>query len=187
MSRFGAAAIAVSRSPTSCSRWALTLSGTSSCTSAGARAGVLDADDDGQLLVADPDARGGVLGDVAVAGDDHDHGLADVVDLVLGQAVAGAGVGHRGVRDEHRERLGDPAGEVVPGVDGLDAVDLPGVVDVDVDDPGVGVRAAHEGRRERAVAEVVEVAAVAGEQPGVLAALHLLAELPGAHRPTPPS
>ena len=30
--------------------------------------------------------------------------------------------------------------------------------------------------------EVVQVATVAGEQPGVLAALHLLAELAGAHR-----
>ena len=81
----------------------------------------------------------------------------------------------------------DPAGEVLPGVDRLDAVDLPRVVDVDVDDAGVGVRAADEGGREGAVAEVVEVAAVAGEQARVLAALDLLAELPGAHRAAPPS
>jgi hypothetical protein len=60
-------------------------------------------------------------------------------------------------------------------------------VDVDVDDAGVGVRAADEGGREGAVAEVVEVAAVAGEQARVLAALHLLAELAGAHRAAPPS
>ena len=153
----------------------------------GAGAGVVDADDDGQLLVGDLDARDGVLGHVPVAGDDHDDGLADVVDLVLGQAVAGAGVGERGVGDEHRQRLGDPAGQVLPGVDGLDAVDLPRVVDVDVDDPRVGVRAAHEGGGEGVVAEVVEVAAVAGEQAGVLATLHLLAELARAHRPAPPS
>ena len=150
-------------------------------------AGLLDADDDGQLLVGDADALGGVLGEVAVARDDHDDGLADVVDLVLGQAVAGAGVGERRVGDEHRQRLGHPAGEVLPRVDRLDAVDLPRVVDVDVDDAGVGVRAADEGRREGAAAEVVEVAAVAGEQARVLAPLDLLAELPGAHRAAPPS
>ena len=105
---------------------------------------LVDADDHGQLLVGDPDPLGGVLGDVAVAGHDHDDGLADVVDLVAGQGVAGARVGERRVRDQQGQRLGDPAGQVVPGVDRHDAVDVERVGDVDVDDPGVGVRAAHE-------------------------------------------
>ena len=161
------------------------MSGTSSWTSTPASRAFSMPDDDRQRLVAHPDPRRGVLGEVAVAGDDHDDGLADVVDLVLGQAVADARVGERGVRDEDGQRLGDPAGEVLPGVDRLDALDLPRVVDVDVDDPGVGVRAADERGLERAAAEVVEVAAVAGEQAGVLAALDLLAELAGAHRACP--
>ena len=60
----------------------------------------------GSCSYVDADALGGVLGDVAVAGDDHDDGLADVVDLVLGQAVAGARVGEGRVGDEHGKRLG---------------------------------------------------------------------------------
>ena len=149
-----------------------------------AGAGRLDPHDDGQLLVQDPDPPRRVLGDVAVPRDDHDDRLADVVDLVLRKGVAGAGVGQRGVGDEHGQGLGDPAGQVVPRVDRLDAVDLPGVADLDVDDARVGVRAAHERRGQCAVPEVVEVATVAGEQSWVLAALHPLAELPGAHRAT---
>ena len=54
--------------------------GTSSWTSTSAGAGLLQTHDDGQLLVVDPDPLAGVLGDVAVGRDDHDDGLADVVD-----------------------------------------------------------------------------------------------------------
>ncbi len=39
-------------------------------------AGPLQTHDDGQLLVVDPDPLAGVLGDVAVGRDHHDHGLA---------------------------------------------------------------------------------------------------------------
>ena len=111
----------------------------------------------------------------------RDRYLADVVDLVLGETPSGAGVGEPRVGDQHGEGLGHPAVEVLPGVDGLDPVNLPRVVDVDVGDAGMGVGAAHEGGGEGAGAEVVEEAPVAREQARVLAALHALAELPGAH------
>ncbi len=145
------------------------------------RARRVDADHDGQLFVGHPDALGGVLGDVPVTGDHHDDGLADVVHLVLGQGVARAGVGEGRVGDEDGKRLRGALREVLPRVDPLDAVDLPRVVDVDVGDPGVGVRAADEGGRQGIVAEVVEIAAVTREEPGVLTALDPLAELAGAH------
>ncbi len=51
--------------------------------------------------------------------------------------------------------------------------------------PRVRVRAAHEGDLERVVAEVVEVAAVARDQPRVLDALDRLADHPGGHESTP--
>ena len=111
----------------------------------------------------------------------------DVVDLVLGEAVPRAGVGHRGVRDEDGQRLGDAAVEVLPGVDRLDALELPRVGDVDVDDPGVGVRAADEGGLQRAPTEVVEVAALPGEQARVLPALDALADLARRHDDSPRS
>ena len=133
-------------------------------------AGGLDADDDGQLLVGDADALAGVLGDVAVGRDDHDDRLADVVDLVLGEGVAGAAVGQRRVRDEQGQRLADPAGEVLVDVDADDALDVDRVGRVDVDDAGVRVRAAHERGGEGVVPEVVEVAAAAGDEARVLLA-----------------
>ncbi len=136
----------------------------------GAVARPLDADDRGQRLVVDPDPLAGVLGEVAVAGDHHHDGLADVVDLVLGQRVRGARVGERRVRDQHGQRLAHPTREVLVGVDGHEAVDVQRVAHVDVDDAGMGVRAAHEGRGQGAMAEVVEVAAPAGDQTRVLLA-----------------
>ena len=67
-------------------------------------------------------------------------------------------------------------GEVLVGVDADDALDVERVGDVDVDDAGVGVRAADEGRGEGVVAEVVEVAAAAGDEARVLLALDRRAE-----------
>ena len=91
-----------------CSMWAATLSGTSSCTSGARRARAASMPTTGQELVLDDDRLAGVLGDVAVGRDHHDDGLADVVDLVLGQRVAGAAGVQRRVRDEQRQRLADP-------------------------------------------------------------------------------
>ena len=51
---------------------------------------VVDADHRREHVVGDDDPLGGVLGEVAVPRDHHHDGLADVVDLVAGQRVAGA-------------------------------------------------------------------------------------------------
>ena len=60
--------------------------------------------------------------------------------------------------------------------------ELPVVVGVDADDPGVRVRAAHErGGQGGGAADVVEVAALADDQPGVLAPADRLAEQLGGH------
>lgn len=137
---------------------------------------LLHADHRLEDLVVDPDERAGVLGEVAVAGDDHHDGLADVPDDLAGQRVRGAAVGERRVRDEQRQRLGERAGEVLPGVDRHQPVDLDGGRDVDVADPGVGVRGPDERRLQRPGSQVVDVAALTGQQPGVLAAPDRFAE-----------
>ncbi len=136
-----------------------------------AGAGLLQTHHDRQLLVVDPDPLAGVLGDVAVGRDDHDHGLAHVVDQLGRQAVAGHRVGQRRVRDQQRQAVGHLAVQVLVRVDRDDALDVERVGHVDVEDAGVGVGAPHERRGERVVAEVVEVAAVAGQQARVLLAL----------------
>ncbi len=142
---------------------------------------VLDPDDDGQLLVAHPDPLARVLGDVAVGRDDHDDGLTDVVDLVLGQGVTGAPVGERRVGDEQRQRLAHLPGQVLVHVDRDDPVDVDRVVGVDLEDSRVGMRAAHESGCESVVPEVVEVAAAAGDEAGVLLAPDRRAEHLGGH------
>ncbi len=115
----------------------------------GARlSGRVDADHGGQRLVADGDQLGGILGDVAIGGDDHHHGLADVVDLVLRQRVRRPAAGQRRVRDQQRQRPRQPARQILVGVDRDQAVHVQRRAHVDVDDPGVRVRAAHERRRQ---------------------------------------
>ena len=96
--------------------------------------------DDGlQRLVAHLDPADGVLGDVAVVGDDEGHRLARVVHLVAGQGVLRPAVGERRVRDQQGQRVGHRAGEVVVGPDQVDAVEVEHGRDVDVDDAGMGV------------------------------------------------
>ena len=88
------------------------------------RRGVLDVGDDRQRLVVDDDRARRVLGDVAVARDDHRDRLADVADLVARQRVLRAPVGDRLVRDDQRQRLRELPVEVLVGVDRVDAVDV---------------------------------------------------------------
>ena len=92
------------------------------------------------------------------------------------------------VRDQQRQRpvhraalRGGVGGEVLVGVDRDDPLERQRPGDVDVDHLGVRVRAAHEGDRERVLAEVVEVAALAAQQPGVLDAGDGSAHLPRRH------
>ena len=73
--------------------------------------------------------------------------------------------------------------EVLVGVDGVDAVDVERAGDVDVDDPRVRVVGADERRVRGVRLEVVGVAALADEQPVVLAPLDALAEQSRRHAP----
>jgi hypothetical protein len=153
----------------------------------GRSAGGLDADHRRQELVADPDPVDGVLGDVAVLGDHERDRLADVVDLVPGERELGAAVGECGVRDQQGQRVGHHAVEVVVRPDGVHAVEVEDVRDVDVEDPGVGVRRAEDGGVQggRPDEHVVDVAAATAEEALVLDARHLLAEELRGHEAPP--
>jgi hypothetical protein len=135
-------------------------------------AGRGDTDDGREDVIGDDDAVADVLRDIAVAGDDHYHRLTDVVDLLADQGITRARRVQRGVRDEQRQRLGHPPRQILPGVDGDQAVDVQGRGHVDVDDAGVGVRAPDERGGDRALVDVVGIAAAAGHQAQILAALH---------------
>ena len=144
----------------------------------------LDPDHRRQQLVVDPDPGDGVLGDVAVVGHHEGDRLADVVDLVAGQRELGAAVGQRRVRDQ--QGSGSAIGPVrsswvqtrwTPSTSSTAG-------DVDVDDPGVGVRRPQHGRVQDVLADgdVVDVAALAAQEALVLDPLDPLAEHPRGHR-----
>ena len=111
-------------SPTSWTRCAATLPGTSSCTSAAPSRACATPTTAGSVSYVTRIRSATSSATYRSRRDDHDDRLADVVHLVAGQRVAGAAVGERGVRDEQRQRLGDPGAvlgvggrEVLVGVD----------------------------------------------------------------------
>ena len=122
------------------------------------RAGSVDTDDRGERFIVDPDPGAGVLGKVAVAGDHQDDGLPDVFDDPVGQRVASARPREAGVRDEEGESIAHPLRQILIREDRDQAVDLKCPAQVNVEDAGVGMRAAHEGGRVGACAQVVEEA-----------------------------
>jgi hypothetical protein len=122
-------------------------------------------DDRGQVLVLDVDELEGVAGGVAVLGDDEGDLLALEAHLVGGQH--GHGVGRQGRCPGEVESL-----EVLAGDDGEHLRVREGLGGVDGDDPGVRQRRA----QDRAVQhpgqhDVVEVAALAADEPRILLAL----------------
>ncbi len=149
-------------------------------------AGGVDADDRGQRLVVDPDPVERVLGDVAVVGDHEGDGLTDVVDLVATASACwvrpwvsvGCGIS-RG------NGSAIAPGQVVVGPDQVHAVEVEHLVDLDVDDPRVGVRRAEHGGVQgagvRTGEHVVDVPSLSAQQPLVLDAGHLGAEQLGGH------
>ena len=174
---WSAFASAASTSPCSSVTRPSTLSGRSECTSgASGAAARLEVGRHRQRLVLDADALRGILGHVAVAGDDHRDRLADVAHLVARERVLRAAGDDRLVRDDQRQRLGEAAVEVVERVDGVDALDVERARYVDVADARMRVLRAQEGGVSGVRREVVGVAAVAGQQPLVLPALDALAE-----------
>jgi hypothetical protein len=143
----------------------------------------VQAHDGRQEVVGHPDPPDGVLGDVAVVGDDERDRLSEVVDLVLGQGVLGAAVGEVRMRDQQRQRLRHRPGEVVMRPDHVHTFDVEDVGDVDVDDPCMGVWRAEDRRVQHVVPgqHVVDVAALAPQEALVLDARDRLAEQLGAH------
>jgi hypothetical protein len=124
-----------------------------------------------QHLVVDVDQLGGVLGDVPGLGHDDDHRLAHEVHSLGWQRIPRHVLQQR-VGDLGRDRL-DQLGKVSAGPDADDARKLRGLLGVDGTDPRRCVGAAHERRLVGAgQLEVVEVAALTGDQPAVLAAGH---------------
>lgn len=118
-----------------------------------------------------------VLGQVAVLGEDDGDGLADVEDLLPGEQ------GHGGHPDQRVQEFGEArrgaqfflveqrgqVRHVVAGPHGDDAGCGQGRGHIDRFDTGVGVRAAQEGGLDGAgKGDVVDVAAVAAQQPVVL-------------------
>ena len=105
---------------TSCTRCAPTLPGTSVVDQVLARAAASSIPTTGLSgSYSTSISAHGVLGEVAVAGDDHDHRLADVADDVLGQRVRGAAVGAApGAGSAAAAARPTAPGQVLPGVDG---------------------------------------------------------------------
>ncbi len=132
-----------------------------------------------ERLVVDLDELGCVLREVAVARDHQRDGVAHEAHVVAcerderragGRAVEQ----HRG---QHRHR--DVVVEVVAGEHRDHPLGRACGVDVDAGDAGPGVVAAQEVRVQRAGHDdVVGVAAVAGEQPGIFLADDRLADEP---------
>jgi hypothetical protein len=136
-----------------------------------------------QHLVVDHHRRGGILGEIAVVGDDHRDCLADIADFVAGERILGAqrrdgGVGHR-----HRQRFGrEPTGHVGDGEHRMDAGQGECRARIDCVDARMGNGAAHERRVQQAGQfDVVDEARASGEQGRVFDPRHAGAELPRTH------
>lgn len=148
--------------------------------------GTFESDDHREEVIVDSDLGGGVLGGVAVTRHDEDDRFADMIDLILRQGIARARRRQRRMRDEQGQVLPHRSGEVLVGPDPDQTGSLQRLRDVDVDDPRVRVRAAHEGGFICRVPQVVEIVPAAGDQARVLAALDRRPEHLGRHRSWPP-
>ena len=115
----------------------------------------VDPDDGRQRLVIHHDRLGRVLGQVPVGGDHHHDRLAHVIHLVGGQREACPGVGERRVRDQQRQRLGEPGRQVLVAVDRDQPGHLERAADIDVGDARVGEGAAHERGGERVMPKII--------------------------------
>ena len=132
-----------------------------------------------QGIVLDLDQLGGVLRLLAALGDHRHHRLADIAHGLVRQRAARRHLGLAAVGIGEHRRKGEVAdsvlGHVVPGEDGDDARRLAGGRRVDPDDPGMGMRRAHQhDMRLVGPGQVVGEAAGAGQKPIVLDTLDVL-------------
>ena len=132
----------------------------------------------GQRLVVDVDQFDRVLGEVAALGDDQRNRVADELGLALGQRRP------RSVRDvlarDGVPGLLDVGVEVGGGEHRVHAGQRQRRRGVDAVDPGARERAAHEaGVQHARPGDVVDEAAAAGQQPGVLDPLYAGSGVPG--------
>lgn len=136
-----------------------------------------------QLLVVDHDETGGVLGDVTRLGHDQRNRIADQPHAVDGERIEDRVV-EALERHQPHERIGE-RGDVGAGEHCDDAGKATGLGDVDAANGGVGGGAADE-RRVQHVGhgDVVDVAPVPGEQPGVFDPRDLRPHEPAGHRLT---
>jgi hypothetical protein len=139
----------------------------------------LDVGDHRQRVVLDDHLLGGVDHGIAVLADHQRHGVAHVVDLVLGQRpVRRVGDVDPRRHPGHRQRRREV--DVVAGEHGVDARERLRARRVDRDDLRVCFRRADERRPQLARdVDVVDVAGAAHDQPRVLLALEGLADPPG--------
>ena len=136
-------------------------------------------------LIGDLDELGGILGDIAIGGDDADHRIADEADLIdrqrrkLGRLEALD-------RRRHAQRRG-PFREFASGHHGDNTLGHARRPRVDRDDAGMGVGRADEVRIEATGhGNVVEIAALPGDKAIVLLAQQRRADAAlTAHRMPP--
>ena len=132
----------------------------------------------GQDLVVDLDEAGRILRDIAAVGDDDGDWLADDAHLLPRQHVLHTDLADGRVRDIERQALlAHHLGQVSPGEHGVNSGMRLGLGGVDAPDGRVGVRRAHQrGMQHSRQRDVVDEAAPAGEEGGVLLALDGSAE-----------
>src|SRR5699024_7324174 len=101
------------------------------------------------------------------------------------EGVTGVRGNDRGMRNEHRQPFRGLSGQVLVRPHRDDAGDVEGAGDVDVEDVGMGVGAAHECGGDRRSRDIVDIPAVAGEQTWVFASGDLLTEEASGHGEAP--
>ena len=140
-------------------------------------------------LEIDLDQACRVLGNIAIVGDDDGNRIADEADFVLGQAIRHVNLFDRRIRHQQRDPLiAHRFRQIAVRHDGVDARQRQRAGFVDAADSGMGMRAAQHHRVQHAgQLDVVDIAAVAGEQRRVLLAQDSRAEPLGPHVQALPS
>ena len=136
---------------------------------------------------------GGILGDIAIVGDNENNRLADVANLIARQTLH---FRHRPPSGIKHHDLGLDGIQILRGEHGAHAGDSTGRLDIDAADLPARHLRAHEGRLQHAgQGDVIDKAAMPGEQALVFLAGQALADKTGGggrggghgHAPAPAS